>query len=67
MVDRGVEMIGSLWFTPEEERRVAAFAENDCFNVAIFKHQIFLLDDVNLAIRGIAGRSGGFSNFVIHP
>ena len=60
-------IVGSLWFSTEEARELAAFAEAGVLNTAIFEHHGFPLKDVNAAISGMATRRGGFSNFVIHP
>jgi len=67
VMDRNIQMIGSLWFTPDEGRELVACAETGALRMSIFEHQTFALDDVNEAISGIAVRNGGFSNFVIHP
>ncbi len=36
-------------------------------NMSVFEHVASPLEQINEAISGIENRSGGFSNFVIHP
>lgn len=67
MMDRNMRLIGSLWFTAEEGRELAAFAASGALKLSIFEHHSHPLEKVNEAISGIATRNGGFSNYVIHP
>lgn len=60
-------IVGSLWFSTEEARELAAMAETGALKVSIFEHHGQPLDEINAAIAGMATRRGGFSNFVIHP
>lgn len=60
-------IVGSLWFSTEEARELAAMAETGALNVSIFEHHGTPLEDINHAISGMAERRGGFSNFVIYP
>ena len=60
-------IVGSLWFSTEEARELAAMAETGALNVSIFEHHGYPLREINTAISGLATRNGGFSNFVIYP
>lgn len=58
---------GSLWFSTEECRELAAMVETGALDMSVFEHHGHPLDDINEAIASMAARKGGFSNFVIHP
>ena len=60
-------IVGSLWFSTQEGRELAAMAETGALDMSVFEHHGFPLADVNIAISGMAKRRGGFSNFVIYP
>lgn len=60
-------IVGSLWFSTQEGRELAAMAEAGILDTSVFEHHGFPLEDVNTAISGMAQRRGGFSNFVIYP
>lgn len=60
-------IVGSLWFSTQECRELAALAETGVLNMSIFEHHGHPLKDINTAISGLATRRGGFSNFVIYP
>lgn len=67
MMDRNISLVGSIWFTAQEGRELAAYAASESLNLSIFEHRTFPLDQVNEAISGIGARNGGFSNYVIRP
>ena len=67
MMDRNMSLVGSVWFTPQEGREMAGLASGGQLDLSILEHEGHSLDDINLAISGIAARHGGFSNYVIHP
>jgi threonine dehydrogenase-like Zn-dependent dehydrogenase len=67
MMDWNMSLIGSLWFTTQECRELASYAETGALKMSVFEHHTYPLKDVNQAISGIASRNGGFSNYVIHP
>jgi alcohol dehydrogenase len=60
-------IIGSCWFTAGEGQDMADMAGAGTLRLDVFEHTGAPLADINQAISGIAGRNGGFSNFVIHP
>jgi threonine dehydrogenase-like Zn-dependent dehydrogenase len=66
MMDRNMSFVGSLWFTTQEGRELAAYAATGALKLSVFEHQTFPLEAVNEAISGIGARNGGFSNYVIH-
>lgn len=67
MMDRGIRLLGSLWFTTHEAREMAGYAHTGRLNLSIFEHIVYQLEDVNEAISGIGARNGGFSNYVVRP
>lgn len=67
MMDNGQAMEGSCWFTAGEGQDLADMAEAGTLDLSVFEHVACPLDRVNEAISGMAGRNGGFSNFVINP
>ena len=67
MMDNGITLYGSGWFTTDEAEMMAGLARNGLLDMSIFHTQAYALSDVNEAISGIAKRDGGFSNFVIKP
>lgn len=60
-------IVGSLWFSTEEARELAAMAGTGALQMSIFEHHGYPLEEVNVAISGLAKRRGGFSNFLIYP
>ena len=60
-------IVGSLWFSTEEGRELAALAESGALDMSVFEHHGRPLEEINMAISGMATRRGGFSNFVIYP
>lgn len=60
-------IVGSLWFSTEEGRELAAMAEIGALDMSVFEHHGHSLEDINIAISGMATRRGGFSNFVVRP
>lgn len=67
MMDNNQRLYGSVWFTTEEGQEMADMIASGVADVSIFETQATPLDDVNVAISGIADRHGGFSNYVINP
>ncbi|TAL03620.1 MAG: alcohol dehydrogenase [Rhodospirillaceae bacterium] len=67
MMDNGITLHGSGWFTTDEAVRMAALAATGALDMSIFKTQGYPLSKVNEAISGTAKRDGGFSNFVVRP
>lgn len=67
MMDNGISLYGSGWFTTDEGEMMAGLARNGLLDMSWFKTQAFALNEVNEALSGIASREGGFSNFVIRP
>ncbi|WP_313805538.1 alcohol dehydrogenase catalytic domain-containing protein [Sphingobium sp.] len=67
MMDNGMSLYGSGWFTTDEAEMMAGLARNGLLDMSVFKTHAYALKDVNEAISGIAVREGGFSNFVIRP
>ncbi|MDD7972843.1 alcohol dehydrogenase catalytic domain-containing protein [Roseinatronobacter alkalisoli] len=67
MMDNNQTFIGSQWFTTEEGQQMADMVGAGVADFSCLETHAVPLADVNAAISGIAGRHGGFSNFVIHP
>ncbi|HVB34533.1 MAG TPA: alcohol dehydrogenase catalytic domain-containing protein [Patescibacteria group bacterium] len=67
MMDQQQQFIGSAWFTAAEGDDMAAMARAGTLDLSVFEHIRSPLRNVNEAITGVAGRNGGFSNFVIEP
>lgn len=67
MMDRNISLIGSLWFTTQQGREMAGYAATGALDLSIFEHEVYPLEEANLAISGIAARNGGFSNFIVRP
>ncbi len=67
VMDLQQTVIGSCWFTAAEGQDMADMAGAGTLNMSVFEHVASPLDQINEAISGIENRSGGFSNFVIHP
>lgn len=67
MMDLQQSMTGSCWFTAGEGQDMADMAAAGTLDLGVFEQVAFPLARVNEAIAGIENRSGGFSNYVIHP
>lgn len=67
LMDQQQQLIGSAWFTAGEGDDMAEMARTGLVDLSIFEHVRYPLQKVNEAISGTAGRSGGFSNFVVTP
>lgn len=67
LMDYGQRIEGSAWFTTGEGQEMADMVEAGTLDMSVFEHVCFPLDRANEAISGIAGRNGGFSNFLINP
>ncbi len=62
-----ISVIGSLWFTVAEGQDMAQMAAAGTLDLSVFDQEVFPLERVNEAMDAIAGRKGGFTNFVIDP
>ena len=67
LMDEQIQVIGSNWFTAAQGQEMAELARAGLFDMSVFEHRRFPLEDVNDAISGLAARNGGFSNYVIVP
>tara|TARA_A100001391_G_scaffold205462_1_gene207085 strand:+ start:271470 stop:272612 length:1143 start_codon:yes stop_codon:yes gene_type:complete len=67
VMDLQQTVFGSCWFSAAEGQDMADMAGAGTLNMSVFEHVASPLDQINEAISGIENRSGGFSNFVIHP
>ena len=67
LMDEQIQVIGSNWFTAAQGQEMAELARAGLFDMSVFEHRRFPLEDVNNAISGLAARNGGFSNYVIVP
>lgn len=62
-----VQWLGSNWFTAGQGQDLADMAERGLLDLSVYETTAFSLDQINEALSSIAGRHGGFSNFVIKP
>lgn len=60
-------LLGSFWFTTAEAQEMVELVHASTVNFDVFEHQLFALDDINVALEKITERHGGFTNFVITP
>ncbi len=62
-----VQWLGSNWFTAGQGQDIADMAERGVLDLSVFETTGFGLSRINEALDSIAGRHGGFTNFVINP
>ena len=67
MMDKGVTLIGSCWFSAAEGQDLADMARCGTLDLSVFKHRCFSLPNVNELLDNIQDRNGGFTNFVVIP
>lgn len=60
-------LMGSFWFTTAEAQEMVDLVRASAVNLDVFEHEVFSLDEIDVALEKIGGRHGGFTNMVISP
>ncbi|HEX6354159.1 alcohol dehydrogenase catalytic domain-containing protein [Actinophytocola sp.] len=64
-MDEQMELIGSVWFTTADGIELAGLLGSGVIDISVLQPKNWPLDEINIAISGVASGEGGFTSYLV--